>query len=198
MAHAIEELDDKAPWLDGGTAPERVEVEDRVVGRPGMSRRMRRCAAAVAEALFATKAGAPPHDRIVWLCDDVDDFLVHAGPRARLVFRACLWAIATVAPLLVKRLPPFRRLSLERRVEALEHMEAGFLGLAVFGAKAMLCLCYYEHPDALAEIGCSATGPRTAAEDPATDPGLADGGMADDNGTAANDTALLHGAGTES
>lgn len=57
-----------------------------------------------------------------------------------------------MAPTLIGRRPPFRALSLEARVEALEAMEKSPLGLAIFGAKAILCILYYEHPDAASAV----------------------------------------------
>ena len=135
----------------------RVEVDDRVVGRRGLTPRMRVATFAVAETLFTTRDGPPPRERLDWLVDDMDDFLSHAGARARLVYRACLLAITIFAPVLVFRLPPFRNLSRENRSKALERMEASALGLAVFGAKAALCILYYEHPDAARFIGYDAS-----------------------------------------
>ena len=114
---------------------------------------MRLATHALAEALFTTEAGPPPEDRLAWLVDDLDDFLSRSGPRARFVYRLCLLAITIVAPLMIGRLPPYRALSREQRARALERMEHSTLGLAVFGAKAMLCILYYEHPDAARLIG---------------------------------------------
>jgi hypothetical protein len=134
-------------------APELVVVEDCVRPRPGLTPRMRVATHALAEALFTTEDGPPPEARLAWLVDDLDDFLGRAGSRARLVYRLCLLAIAIVAPLMIGRFPPYRALSREQRTRALERMEKSTLGLAVFGAKAMLCILYYEHPDAARAIG---------------------------------------------
>ena len=131
----------------------RHDHDDAPGGHAGLTPRMRAATYAVAETLFTTDAGPPPAARLAWLCDDLDHFFVHAGPRARSVYRLCLLAISIIAPLLVLRLPPFRRLSREARSEALERMERGPLGLAVFGAKAPLSIVYYEHPDAARAIG---------------------------------------------
>jgi hypothetical protein len=62
-------------------------------------------------------------------------------------------AISVLGPLHVSRLPPFRRLSQEQRARALERMERGPFSLAVFGAKAILCILYFEHPGPAREIG---------------------------------------------
>jgi hypothetical protein len=132
---------------------ERVEVPDRVVGRVGMSSSMREATFALAEALFTTDEGPPPEERLAWLCDDLDHFLAHAGPRAKLSYWLCLTAISLVAPLMIGRLPPLRGLSREDRARALERLERSPLGLAVFGGKAILCIIYYEHPDAARLVG---------------------------------------------
>lgn len=134
-------------------APTRIEVPDRVTGRAGLSPRQLATARAVAEALFTTDAGAPEPARLDWLCEDLNDFVAQAGDRARLAFALCLLGIAILAPLLILRLPPFRALSRERRAEALERLERSPFALAVFGAKAMLCIVWYEHPASRAEIG---------------------------------------------
>lgn len=117
---------------------------------------MRAATHAVAEALFTTDHGPPPASRLEWLADDLDDFLVHAGPRARAAYRLCILAISIIAPLLILRLPPFRSLPTVLRVRALERMERSFLSLAIFGAKTTLCVLYYEHPDAARHVGFDA------------------------------------------
>lgn len=131
----------------------RVEVRDRVLGRAGLSASMARTARAVAECLFTTRRGPPDAARLDWLLDEVDDYLKGAGSRARSIFRASTLAIEAVGPLYARRPLPFSRLSYERRLVALERLEAGPLGLAVFGVKAPLCFIYYEHPTSAAEIG---------------------------------------------
>lgn len=114
---------------------------------------LRRAARAVAEALFADDAGPPPPERIEWTLDDVEDFLARSGPRARAIFQASMLALTTLAPLTVGRPVPLFALGYRARAEAIERFERTPLGLAVLGAKAMLCIVYYEHPDSAAEIG---------------------------------------------
>lgn len=135
----------------------RVDVADRVTYRSGLTRRMRLATHAVAETLFTTEEGPPPRERIEWLVDDLDHFFVHAGSRARFAFRLCLLAISVLSPLLIWHMPPFRKLPRQQRIEALERMERSWAGLAVFGAKAPLCIVYYEHPDAARFIGYDAS-----------------------------------------
>jgi len=117
----------------------------------------------VAEAFFSREDGPPPADRLDWLCADFDDFISQAGVRAQTIINAALMAVTWVAPLTIKRAPPFGRLSLEQRCHALEKMEETDLGLAVLALKALLSIIYYEHPDSMAEIGVdkSCMGERT-------------------------------------
>lgn len=135
----------------------RVTVEDRVAGRTGLTRRMRLATFAVAETFFTTDEGPPPRERLDWLVEDLDQFFLQAGGRARFAYRLCLWAISVLSPLLILHLPPFRKLPRKQRTEALERMERSWAGLAVFGAKAPLCIIYYEHPDSARFIGYDAS-----------------------------------------
>lgn len=138
-----------APYED----PRVIPLPDRVRGRTGLSARQRETARAVAEALFETEAGPPDAARLDWLCDDLDHFFAHAGDRAKFSFVLCLLAIGLLAPLMILRLPPFRALSREHRARALERFEQSALALAVFGAKAVLCILWYEHPASRAQTG---------------------------------------------
>ena len=124
-----------------------------MVGRPGLSPSLRRDARAVAEALFSTDQGVPEAGRIDWLMDELDHFVAQAGLRARFILRGCLTAISQVSPRLVGRQPPFRDLPLPERVAALERLEHSPLAMAFLGAKAMLCMIYYEHPQVQREHG---------------------------------------------
>ena len=133
--------------------PGRVEVADALRGAPGASRFVRRASRALAEALFAGDDGPPPPARLDWLMGELDHFLRHSGARARLVYRACLLGIETTAPLTARLAPPFHRLSLDDRIAALRRFEETPFGLALLGAKAILCILYYEHPDAAASVG---------------------------------------------
>ena len=114
---------------------------------------LRRAARAFAEALFTDDAGPPPNDRLDWALDDLEHFLALSGGRARAVFQASMLAVTTLAPVTIRRAGPLWRLSIEERIEAIEAFERTPLGLAVFGAKALICIVYYEHPDSAAEIG---------------------------------------------
>jgi hypothetical protein len=123
------------------------------LARPVVSTRFITAVRAVAEAVFSTDAGPPPPARLDWLCVELADFLSRAGARTRLMLRLALLAVSLVAPLLAGRLPPLRRLSLSERIRALTLLEQSPFGAPVLAVKALLCVLYYEHPDAAREIG---------------------------------------------
>jgi hypothetical protein len=147
----------------------RTDVPDRVLGTGGLGRAGRASLRAFAEALFSEAGRPPPADRLDWLVDDFDDFLRQGGARARLGFKALLLVVSVVAPVTVWRLLPLRALPLATRIEALERFERTPAGLAIYALKALVCLVYYEHPDAARSIGYEGTcktGPH-APEPPA-------------------------------
>lgn len=114
----------------------------------------RRDAMAFGEALFArTLEDAPPADRMAWFITDLDDFVAHLNLRARMLFHLCLFAVTWVAPLIAGRFARLGGLPLAERIAALEAFERTPLSLALFGARAIVSLVYYEHPDAAREIG---------------------------------------------
>jgi hypothetical protein len=119
------------------------------------TRGMARDAWYVAEALFATEAGPPAPARLGWLVAELSDFLARIGSRARWSFRLAMWALVWFAPLRIGRLPPLARLSRAERLDALERLERAGMpqAAAIFAVKAVLCILYFEHPEAAAEIG---------------------------------------------
>lgn len=119
----------------------------------GLGSRALRTTRALAEALFATRDGAPPAERIDWLSEELDDFFARAGTKSRWLFLVSLFTVSVVAPLLVGRLSPLRSLPLDLRTRALEKMERGSFALPLLAVKAMLCVIYYEHPDAARAMG---------------------------------------------
>ena len=112
-----------------------------------------RDARAFAEALFSGPSGPPPSDRLDWLMDDLADFFEQSGPRVLAIFVGGVTAASIVAPALIGKLPPLRRLSIEDRWRALDRMEETPFGLPLLAVKAILCILYYEHPGSLRDIG---------------------------------------------
>lgn len=133
--------------------PSRIEVPDQIRPGVGLSASDRRASLALAEALFSTPEGPPPSERLGWLIDDLDHFMAHAGPRARLAYGLCLRAISWIAPLLVGRPGSLAGLDLPLRIKALERFERSPVALTFFGAKTILCILYYEHPEAARAAG---------------------------------------------
>jgi len=132
---------------------ERIAVPDQAPPGPGLPPWARGATAALAEALFSTHDGPPPAERLTWLIDELDHFFGHAGARARVSYFLCLIACSWLAPLLSLRPGSLASQPLPERLDTLERFERHPLGLALFGAKAILCILYYEHPDASREVG---------------------------------------------
>lgn len=113
----------------------------------------------IAEALFSKDGTPPPADRIAWLRSELDDFLARSTSLGRLVFTMGSLVVSWLAPLFVGALPPLGRLTLDRRIAALEALERRRLSIVLVGMRAILCLLYYEHPDAASEVGLDTAGP---------------------------------------
>ncbi|HVU01591.1 MAG TPA: hypothetical protein VHE30_07560 [Polyangiaceae bacterium] len=121
-------------------------------GRPIVSARTIRAAIAIAEAVFS-RAGAPPAaERMDFLARDLEDYMARSGARTRNVLTLMVWLVAWLAPLFVGRLSTVSSLPLPERVRALVRLEERF-GEPLLAVKAMLCLLYYENPDAAREVG---------------------------------------------
>lgn len=144
-ATAIEEARSSDPYV--------VEGWDSRAPRPGLSRLTLRRARLVAEALYSDEGGPPPAARLDWLETDLGDFFGHVSRRARFIFWICLSSLYFLGPLLIGRLGPLGRLSVPDRVRAIERVERTPLSIALLGAKAILSLVYFEHPDAARDIG---------------------------------------------
>lgn len=124
-------------------------------GRPIVSKRTIARARAVAEALFLTRDGPPPGDRLDWLARELEDFLARSGSRSRLVVGFALFVIGVLAPLLSLRLVSLARMPVLERARCLARLEDTF-GAPVLAVKAMLSVLYYEHPDAARFVGFDA------------------------------------------
>jgi hypothetical protein len=131
------------------------DVRNRRLSLP--PKHVERAARAVAEALFSTEAGPPDAARLDWVAHDLMDFMARSAGRARLILRLALFALNFVAPLFVFAPVPLTWLKLERRVRALERMEASPLGPAALAVKAILCMLWFEHPATRAETNTPAT-----------------------------------------
>ena len=144
-------VDESGP---GGADPYEIRGWDSRAARPGLPPGALARARAIAEALFSREQGPPPKARLDWMQRDLSDFFGHTSLRSRLLFRACVFAVSALAPLLIWRWPGLVRLSLEDRIRALRAAEARPpLSLALLAAKAILSIVYFEHPGASAEIG---------------------------------------------
>jgi hypothetical protein len=129
---------------EGGSVAERAGVP--------VSRVLVRRAREVAEAIFGTEHGAPPAERLDWLEAELQHFLGHAGAWARLVARVSFFATCVLGPLWLGKLRGLGTLPLAERQQVLHALERTPVALAALGARAMLCILYYEHPDAAREI----------------------------------------------
>lgn len=121
-------------------------------GRPIVSPRLLARVRAIAEALFMTHAGPPPAERLDWLVREAEDFLARAGARSRFVVGLATFVVGLLAPLVVLRFVPLARMPVRERARALSALEDRF-GAPVLAVKAMLCILYYEHPDAASAVG---------------------------------------------
>ena len=125
-------------------------------GEPIVSPRLVHGLRIVAEAVFSTPSGPPPEERLDWLEIELEDFLARSGGQTKLVLGLALMALGVLAPLAVLRFRRLGSLPVKERVRALERLEMSSLGSPVLALKALLCVLYYEHPDAAREIGFDA------------------------------------------
>ena len=91
-----------------------------------------RTLSSVAEALFESERGPAEPERVAWVVDDIDHFLMTVGGRTRLVIRLAVETVGRLGPLAVGSLGPFERLSLAKRQAALARLERSPAGLTVF------------------------------------------------------------------
>lgn len=113
---------------------------------------------AIAGALFSEDGHAPPKARLNWCVAQVDDLLIKVRGRGAFAYRVAVVAVSWLAPLLIFRMPRFARLSQEQRIQALQRVEQSPLKTLLFALKALLCIVYFEHPDAAEAIGFDGKG----------------------------------------
>jgi hypothetical protein len=118
-----------------------------IVGRATM-----RALVAIAEAVFSRNGAPPASERLSWIEREMEDFLARAGFRSRLMFSFMVWLTTLIAPLLSGRFTLLYGLPLAERVRAVELLERRF-SEPLLAVKALLCLVYYEHPDAARDVG---------------------------------------------
>lgn len=121
---------------------------------------------AIAGALFEENGQPPPEDRLNWLVYQIRDLLEQAGGRGALVYRLSLFVVAWVAPFFVFRFPTVIGLSQENRVKALLRVEHSPLKMMLFALKALLCIVYFEHPDAAQQVAFDGRGLLEGDHDP--------------------------------
>lgn len=121
--------------------------------QPELDRRWKRTVAHVGSVLLADASGPPPENQMRWACHELDAMLTEIGGRGKFIFRASLFAVSLLAPLMIFRFPPIRRLSFETTTHALERFEKSPFGMMLFAVQTLLCIVYFEHPNAAAEIG---------------------------------------------
>lgn len=115
---------------------------------------------AVGEALFSKGGAPPPEERMDFLRREVTDSMARGGPMLRLQITLAALVVSVIAPLCVGRIGRARGLPLALRVEALSKMERARAAPMLIAIRALLCLLYYEHPDAAAEAGLPVRGPK--------------------------------------
>jgi len=115
----------------------------------------------IAEALFSVEGVPPPYGRIGWLGQEVADYMSRVSVLGRFLFVCALLLVSRVAPVMVFRFCPLYRLSLERRILALTRYESSAIGTSLIPIKAIVCIIYYEHPDAAREVGINIERPQS-------------------------------------
>ena len=126
---------------------------------------------AMCEAVFSTHNGPPPANLLDYVVTTFDSSISHSGFRSRIVFGFALMAISLIAPVLIWRFPGLRRLSLADRVRAISRMEdSPLLAAPVLAVKAIICIAYYEHPEAQQVVGFQGVGFFSPTPNPSVPP----------------------------
>lgn len=113
---------------------------------------------AVAATIVAEPGAPVPPERLDFAVSELRLYASSMGGQTRLAFGLALLVVQLAPLFLIGRLSLFTNLPAPGRLSCLERLEAGPLGLLLVLLKTMVCLLYYEHPDALAATGYDAVG----------------------------------------
>jgi len=113
---------------------------------------------AIAGALFSEDGSAPPAERLNWCVTQIADILEKVGGRGAFAYRFALFVMGYFSPLLLFRFRSFASLPQADRVRTLERVEQSALKTLLFALKALLCIVYFEHPDAAEATGFDGLG----------------------------------------
>lgn len=110
-----------------------------------------RDAVAVAAAMFDAPDDEATAIRLAWVSDELRTLMADVDAMTRLVFRVSLVLLSRIGPWLVLRPWSFRRCDRAQQLRILERYERSPLGLTLLAVKAMLCIIWFEHPQAAAD-----------------------------------------------
>lgn len=109
----------------------------------------------ISEAFFSADTVPMDPKRLRWLTREYCDFMGRAQAKQRFLFSTAVTIIAYLAPLFIWKIGPFSALNFDDRVRALKVFERRKIGRLLIPVRAILCLMYYEHPDAAQTLGIS-------------------------------------------
>jgi len=107
---------------------------------------------AISEAIFSEDEEPINAARLDWLIHEYQDFMSRAPSKQRLLFTLATLVVAFCGPLFILRFQSFSSLSLTLRIRALRRLETRPAGKILIPLRAILCLIYYEHPEAAAHL----------------------------------------------
>ncbi|MEE2900687.1 MAG: hypothetical protein VYC39_00060 [Myxococcota bacterium] len=107
----------------------------------------------ISEAFFSADTSPMDSKQLEWLVREYCDFMSRAPTKQRFLFRTAVTVIAFLSPLFIWKLGPFSTLSFNQRIRALRQFEQRKIGRILIPVRAILCLIYYEHPEAAKTLG---------------------------------------------
>ena len=107
----------------------------------------------ISEAFFSEDTSPMDSKRLEWLVREYCDFMSRAPTKQRFLFRTAVTVIAFLSPLFIWKIGPFSTLNFNDRIRALRRFEQRKIGRILIPVRAILCLIYYEHPDAAKTLG---------------------------------------------